>query len=304
MVAIVQVCAMPKLRSGVYSIAIDNLYLTAEHPPYDTATAVFLSDKLGKSSEWIILPNRDGRYQILDATGSYRLGFEYHASGSQLILTTDQVYWELYGDDNDQIQIRVPHDDLVIGILPPRIFLPQVGLTNPAKAPHSSTFKFIRSIPRTAGTSPRNVQILNDRSQLLVPDKDGQLVYVMSQGLVFNKKIAIWTIEGDDSKITIKHRLSGLYLSFDPELSHPWLKMTDNPSYFVIKKTSPDSVKVLTADEIKGERMFLGESYINGYYSQAVIVSPSESITQTWHIRDIDTNREENRLPYGKTSFW
>ncbi|KAG0228471.1 hypothetical protein BGW41_003403 [Actinomortierella wolfii] len=294
---------MPKLRSGVYSIAIDNLYLTAEHPTYDAA-AVFLSNKLGKSSEWIILPNCDGRYQILDATGSYRLGFEYHASGSQLILTTDQVYWELYDDDNDQVQIRVPHDDLVIGILSPRIFLPQVGLTNPAKAPYSWKFKTIRSIPRAAGTSPRNVQILNDRSQLLVPGKDGQLVYVMSPGIVFNKRIATWTIEGDDSKMTIKHRSSGRYLSFDPELSHPWLKMTDNPSYFAIKKTITDSVQILTADEIKGERMFLGESYINGYYSQAVIVSPSESIKQTWHIRDIDINREENRLPYGKTSFW
>ncbi|KAG0241559.1 hypothetical protein BGW41_005719 [Actinomortierella wolfii] len=176
-VAFVQAGAALDLLPGVYSIAINNLYLTTECVSPDAV--VFLSAESDRPNEWMVLSNGDGRYRILDATEGYTLGLQHLGSGSQLTLTTNEVFWELYDGDGGQIEIRVPHRDLVVGMLPSSDSPPLVGLTNPAKAPHSWMFELIRPMAQKADLPRGNVQLILSERMFITQFGDGKRVRLM-----------------------------------------------------------------------------------------------------------------------------
>src|SRR5690606_4017335 len=83
---------------------------------------------------WMVVHDED-RYQIDNLKKGGYLHYQDQEEYSRLIVSKIRVLWELVEIDNEVI-IRVPDSDLVIGTLPARIFPPLAGLTLPSKSPH------------------------------------------------------------------------------------------------------------------------------------------------------------------------
>ncbi|KAG0228474.1 hypothetical protein BGW41_003406 [Actinomortierella wolfii] len=294
MVAIVQVYAAINPPSGVYSIALGRYFLTAEHARPDAA--VFLSAECEDLSQWMLYPHRDGRYAIVDAKRGFSLDYKHREEGSRLILSTEDVRWELRKNDNGEVEIRVPHSDLVIGMIPSHDFVPMVGLTQPGKAPHSWKLDYIRPEDQSEVVSHRDVQIILHNRMYLTEIEPHRAVRLMSDV----GRGSVWTIEEHNSKMSIKNRRSGLYLTYDPESPHAPMKTSKNPSYFTTEKVGPNSMMILAAERIDGKHLALSELPYRVFPPLVGLMPPTKSEDELWRIRHIgglDDDREQ-------ISFW
>ncbi|KAG0230891.1 hypothetical protein BGW42_000613 [Actinomortierella wolfii] len=292
-VAIVQVCSALEIPFGVYSLSAHGLYLAAgDHGD------VFLDPELETHGGWMIVPDED-LYQIVNVKKGDYLYYNDHEEYSRLILTKNKVLWEL-DEINGEVIIRVPDSDLVIGMLPPRIFPPLVGLTLPGKGPHSWKLKPIRPDAQLADIPDGDVEIVLHNDMFLAQ-------FDMAVRLFTERDDhSIWRIEDYGSTISIKNRESGLYLSYDPESPNAPIRASRKPSYFVIEKDG-SGTRILSAEEYDGERLALSQLPVRVYPPLVGLWRQLKDENQLWHIRNVDElddDRQQYRLPYKRIRFW
>ncbi|KAG0228472.1 hypothetical protein BGW41_003404 [Actinomortierella wolfii] len=292
MVAIVQVCTALKIPRGVYSLSIHGFYLAASNGD------VVLAPELGSHGGWMIVPDED-LYQIVNIKKGDYLYYQDHEEYSRLILTKKKVLWELV-EINDEVIIRVPDSDLVIGMLPPRIYPPLVGLTLPGKGSLSWKLEPIRPDAQLADIPDGDVEIVLHNNMFLTE--------MGGTARLYPRRVShsIWRIEDYGSVISIKNRESGRYLSYDPESPIAPIKVSDEPSYFVTENYR-SFIEILAAKEIDGQRLALGQHLARIYPPLVGLLPQLKDGNQLWSIRtagEIEDYRQQYRFPYKKIRFW
>ncbi|KAG0239013.1 hypothetical protein BGW41_007960 [Actinomortierella wolfii] len=296
MVAFVQACAALNLPIGIYSIAIDGFYLTAASTK--PGANVYLDKSLQDLGGWLIVYDSITGFYHIYASKSKSLSYENPVANSKLTITSGSVLWEIREKGNGNFEIRVPESSLVIGKIPPGISSLRVGLTVEGTVPQSFKIKPIVPNVQLADISRRQVEILYDNDWFLTELRHGAPVQLTRR----NKYGSSWEIVDDGSKFLIRNSYSGLYLTYNRYSPTPAIITSWEPTHFVSEMVGPDTIMILTAEEINGERMALR---IDPPY--VVLEKPSKDESEHWRIRDFyrfDDDRNQYRFPYKKMSFW